>query len=67
MGQVGVERAHRHQDRIWILSFLAEEVVAVTDVPQALLPGACRGDAQMQRLDARLVQFKITPEQQDQF
>ena len=40
MGEVGVERADRHQDRRRILAPLADPLTAVPNLAEALLPAA---------------------------
>ena len=64
--QIGVEGPHRGENGVGVLAQFADAVVAVADVAQPFLPGSGRSVGEMQRVDARLVQFQVSPEQQHQ-
>lgn len=67
VGQVGVEGADRHQDVVAVDTFLAEPVVAIADMLEALFPAVGHLVGQVQGIDAGVVEFQVPPEQQHQF
>ena len=66
MVDVGVEGAHREQDRVGILTPLTDALLAVDHDTQTVLPPPSDLVIESERVDARAVKLEVTPEQQHQ-